>query len=134
MLNLMKFWLSYLRLKTIYTIKKIGCSSIFYWLLGNWALSSTLNISVNHLHVSTQFLRSEFLSSSGPGPGPVMVQSSLSSSLTLKQLSLIRNLNSNSRILLLFDWVMKTLKIAIGQEAWYTPLCRSELSYKCIVL
>ena len=47
MLNLMKFWLSYLRLKIIDTISKIDCSSIFYWLLGNWALSWTLNISVN---------------------------------------------------------------------------------------
>ena len=71
----MKNWLGYSRLKTINTISKRDCSSTFYWLLGNWALSSTLNISVNHLHVSTQFLRSEFLSSSGPGPGLVMVQS-----------------------------------------------------------
>ena len=47
MFNLMKFWLRYLRLKTMNTIQNIDCSSIFYWLFRNQALSSTLNIPVN---------------------------------------------------------------------------------------
>ena len=47
MFNLMKFWLWYLRLKTMETISKIDCSATFYLPYGNWALSSTLNVSVN---------------------------------------------------------------------------------------
>ena len=47
MFDLMKFWLSYLRLKTIDSISKTDCSSTFYWFYRNEALSSTLNISVN---------------------------------------------------------------------------------------
>ena len=46
-LNLMKFWLRYLRLKSIESTSKISFSSTFYWLFENGALSSTLNNSVN---------------------------------------------------------------------------------------
>ena len=42
MINLMKFWLRYLRLKTMDTLPNIDCSSTFYWLFRNQALSSTL--------------------------------------------------------------------------------------------
>ena len=45
--NLMKFWLRHLRLKTMDSIPNIDCSSTFYWLFRNQALSSTLNIPVN---------------------------------------------------------------------------------------
>ena len=37
----------FLRLNTMDTISKIDCSSTFYWLCRNQALSPTLNISVN---------------------------------------------------------------------------------------
>ena len=57
MLNLMKFWLRYLRLKTMDTISKIDCSSTFYWLFRNQALSLTLNISVNS---SSTFFNNSF--------------------------------------------------------------------------
>ena len=40
--NLMKFWLRHLRLKTMDSIPNIDCSSTFYWLFRNQALSSTL--------------------------------------------------------------------------------------------
>ena len=55
MFNLMKFWLRYLRLQTMDTVPNIDCSSTFYWLFRNEALSATLKIPVNSSCLSWGF-------------------------------------------------------------------------------